>query len=67
MKVIRRSIITGITHERDMNVTEEQMNAWKSGVLIQHAMPHLSKEEREFIISGTTPEEWEEYFGDLDE
>jgi len=47
----------------EIDVTLEQISAWKSGVLIQDAMPNLSSEEREFLISGFTPEQWEETFG----
>jgi len=28
--------------------------------MIQNAFPHLSAEEREFLLSGVTPAEWEE-------
>jgi hypothetical protein len=27
-------------------------------------MPHLTNEEREFLITGYTPEDWESIFGD---
>ena len=40
---------------------------WLDGVLVQNAFPNLSAEEREFIITGTTPEEWDYEFGDDDE
>ncbi len=50
----------------DLPVTPEQLEAWRQGVLIQHVMPQLSAAEREFLISGVTPEEWEALFGDDD-
>ena len=31
---------------------------------VQQAFPHLTAAEREFIISGTTSEEFDELFGD---
>ncbi len=40
-------------------VTEEQYRNWQSGTLIQNAMPHLSPDQREFLMTGITPEEWE--------
>jgi len=67
MKVIRRSIITGITHEKDINVTDEQLKAWHDGELIQRAMPNLSVFDREFILSGITEEEWDAAFGAYEE
>lgn len=35
------------------------MNAFAAGVSVQDAFPHLSPPEREFILSGITPEEWQ--------
>jgi hypothetical protein len=67
MLVSRVSSLTGKTSEREIDVTEAQLNHWKSGVLIQHAMPNLSTDDREFLISGITPEEWNSHFGNEDE
>ena len=36
---------------------------WRSGVLIQDAFPYLSAGEREIILTGIDPVEWEEMFG----
>ena len=36
---------------------------WGGGALIQEAMPSLSKEEREFLITGITPTMWAHIFG----
>lgn len=35
---------------------------WTAGVHIQDVMPELSNEQREFLISGTTPDEWNDIF-----
>lgn len=32
---------------------------WLGGKLIQHAFPSLTADEREFILTGMTPEEWD--------
>jgi hypothetical protein len=61
MMVTRASSITGLTHTREVPVTEAQLNAWYDGARIQDAMPNLSAEDREFILSGITPEEWNTY------
>ncbi len=58
------SPITGELTTMDLPVTPEQIEAWQEGALIQDVMPHLSKAEREFLISGVTPEEWQQVFGD---
>jgi hypothetical protein len=66
MKITRTSPITGATHVREINVTQEQINKWQDGELIQNAMPHLSAGDREWILSGITDAEWEDMFGESD-
>lgn len=39
-------------------------NRWRSGELIQDAFPRLAKDQRELLISGVTPEAWEQTFGE---
>jgi len=64
MKITRTSMISGNTNTMELNVTQEQLTAWESGVHIQVAMPQLNAEEREFVKTGMTPTEWEELFGE---
>jgi hypothetical protein len=40
---------------------------WRSGELAQNAFPYLSADQREFLISGSTPAEFEAMFGDEEE
>ena len=40
------------------------MAAFQRGALVQDAFPHLSPDEREFIITGITKEEWDDTFRD---
>jgi len=40
-----------------------EYNAWEAGTLIQDAMPQLSADQREFIMTGCTSEEWDLEFG----
>jgi hypothetical protein len=63
MLITRQSNWSGITRTLDIPVTHEQFWEWQRGALIQNAMPHLTADQREFIISGITPEEWEEMWG----
>jgi hypothetical protein len=63
MLITRKSAFTNNVHTMDINVTQEQLSAWESGTLIQNAMPHISADEREFIMTGITPQEWEDAFG----
>lgn len=59
MLVTRRSIFSGITRSIELPITDEQYSNWQKGQLIQLAMPNLTEDQREFILSGATAEEWE--------
>ena len=63
MIVMKTSMFTGKTNTMDLDITREQYDKWKDGMLIQDAMPNLTADEREFMISGVTPEEWSQLFG----
>lgn len=68
MIVEKQSIVSGKVYQMDINITEEQLFNFingKSG-LAQDAFPDLSIDEREFIISGIHPDEWNELFGNED-
>lgn len=60
MKITRTSLATGKEHTREINVTDAQLFAWHNGAYIQDAMPDVSAEDREFLMTGITPEEWDE-------
>jgi hypothetical protein len=62
MLITRKSQISGIVRSKEINITPEQLKAWENGALIQRVVPQLSESDREFIISGSTDEEWEETF-----
>jgi len=64
MKICRTSPFTGKDHEKEINVTPEQIYKWQNGMLIQQAMPNLSPDDREFIMTGITSDEWDEEFSD---
>ena len=64
MKFTMTSIMTGNTHEMDLDITEDQLNDWNQGQLIQDVMPELSPEAREFLITGITSDEWDSLMGD---
>ena len=67
MLIERRSPLTGRTNFMDLDVTQEMFDEWRSGALIQNAFPHLTPDEREFILTGYTPEDWEAMFGGDDD
>ena len=63
MEIIRKSPFSGKINSLDLDVTGEQLERWMAGELIQNAMPHLTPDEREFLMTGITSEEWAEAFG----
>lgn len=43
-------------------VSRQALDQWLNGALIQIAFPDLSSDDREFLISGITPETWGKTF-----
>lgn len=62
MIITRTSPVTGKTKSIEIDVTEHQIKSWENGALIQDIMPNLTPDEREFIISGCTSEDFEFLF-----
>lgn len=67
MEITRTSPFSGKTVTLDLDVTEGQIGAWEKGALAQNIFMHLSPDEREFIMTGIIPGEWEEYLGEGNE
>jgi hypothetical protein len=65
MIVTKKNIFTGIERSLDLDVTQEQLNRWENGELIQNVFPHLSIDEREFLMTGIIGEEWNELTEEL--
>jgi hypothetical protein len=63
MNITKVSGLTGNTHTMDIDVTMAQLEAWQGGELIQQVMPNLSADDREFLMTGSTPQEWDDVFG----
>jgi hypothetical protein len=53
---------TGCNQDFEIPVTDQQLYAWKSGILIQKAMPGLNDDQRELLISQTCIECWDNLF-----
>jgi hypothetical protein len=64
MKITKTSILSGITRTKEINVNQSQIDKWVAGMLIQNAMPEVSVDDREFIMTGITPEEWDSTFNE---
>jgi len=67
MLITKTSVMTGEKNEMLLPVTNEQIERWEGGALIQDVFPHLTPSEREFLISGVTPEEWGQMEADMNE
>jgi len=65
MDITRKSLLSGITRTRNIAITTDQHNDWKNGKLLQNVVPDLSVGDREFLISGITKEEWDQWAGRL--
>ena len=65
MLIERVSGLTGKTNVMDIPVTLNEIQEWiESGRSIQDAFPGLNANQREFLLTGTTPEEWDDYCAD---
>jgi len=68
MIIEKKSAFSGKMNTMDLPVTQEQLDRWQKGrELIQDVFPHLSPDQREFLMTGTTPEEWNAAFPPEDE
>lgn len=62
LTIVDKCRITGEVYS--ITVPMKGYRLWQAGELIQNAMPELSAEDREFLISGTSPNGWKKLFGD---
>ena len=67
MEITRRSQLSGITRTMSLPVSQAQLDSWKAGALAQNVFTNLTPDEREFVMTGITSEEWEEAFGGEEE
>tara|TARA_R110000787_G_scaffold196133_1_gene307390 strand:- start:290 stop:508 length:219 start_codon:yes stop_codon:yes gene_type:complete len=64
MIITRTSPLTKIENSIEIEVTSEQIARWQDGENIQNVMPTLTHEEREFIMTGFTFEDWRTLFSE---
>jgi len=69
MQVTNISQLSGKEYTMELDITQEQLerfyNRRETGEYVQTIFPNLTSGEREFILSGITPEEWAKTFGSL--
>ena len=67
MLITRKSPLTGKFNEREIDIDMDQLTRYHKGdELIQNIMPDISSDDREFLITGYTPEDWESIFPEED-
>lgn len=69
MNITRKSLLSGAVRTRDINITPEQLAAVTEPTrtaLIQDIVPHLSRSDREFLLTGIVDYEWDA-LGNADE
>jgi hypothetical protein len=63
----KRSGLTGKYNKMELPVTVAEVLEWQISLkpkLIQDQFPQLSADQREFLLTGSTPEEWDAAFGE---
>jgi hypothetical protein len=63
MQITRTSMVSGVTRTIELDVTQDQLDKYEAGALLQNAFPNLSPDKREFLKTGITDEEWQALFG----
>lgn len=59
------SIISGNATCMEIDITEEQYVNWiHTNEPVSRAFPKLNAEERDFLLTGVTPEEWDRHHED---
>lgn len=68
MEITKISQLSGKENTMNIDVAQYEMirieNRYHSKELIQNIVPNLTMEEREFLMTGITPEEWNNTFGE---
>ena len=70
MKISKISPWTGQTNEMEIAIDEftlARINNPKRGETIQSIVPNLSDDEREFLLTGATAEDWDMMFPEEDD
>ena len=58
MDVTRRSLLSDTETTLDLPITPDQIARWRGGALLEQAFPNLTPYQREFWMTGLTPEEY---------
>ena len=65
VRITKESLLSGKQNQMVLPVRQGQIEHWiDTCMLVQDAFPQLNADQREFLISGSTPEEWDAMFGE---
>ena len=68
VEVTRISPLTGNVNKMYLDISQEQIAEWNAPAeerrLIQDIFPNLNDDEREFIMTGYTPADWRNLYGE---
>ena len=66
IQVTRLSALSRTYNTMELPISQEHLDIYDTvgDILVQDAFPNLDKEQREFLISGITPQEWKDTFGE---
>jgi hypothetical protein len=69
IQVTRQSVLTRQMNTMELPISQEHLDIYDTvgDILVQDAFPNLDKEQREFLLSGITPQEWNKYIGDFND
>ena len=69
IQVTRQSVLTRKMNTMELPISQEHLDIYDTvgDILVQDAFPNLNAEQREFLISGITPQEWNKYIGDYND
>ena len=67
MEIIKTSMFSGVEHQMDLPITAAQFRRWEEGELIQNVFPDLTHGQREYIMTGITEDEWQDYCDAMEE
>jgi len=69
IQVTRQSVLTRKMNTMELPILQEHLDIYDKigGFNVQDIFPQLDAEQREFLINGVTPQEWNKYIGDYND
>ena len=65
VRITKTSMLSGQQSCMDLPIRQGQLDRWRNGALIQDALGVVDADQREFLMTGITPAEWNEMHGIL--